>query len=83
MNVVIYQQEGLSIQYLIAINHGKNRIILSLSTLFFGYSNINNFSNIVFILFKKTMTKFSYKIGCNLKLQPYSISLKLLYISKI
>ena len=35
MSVVIEKQEGLSIQYLIAINHGRNRIILSLSTFFF------------------------------------------------
>ena len=64
MSVVIEKQEGLSIQYLIAINHGRNRIILSLSTFFFflGYSNINNFYNIVFILFKKTMTKLATKL---------------------
>ena len=37
MSVVIEKQEGLSIQYLIAINHGRNRIILSLSTFFFFF----------------------------------------------
>ena len=29
------------------------------------------------------MTKFNYKIGCSLRLQPYSILLKLLHILKI
>ena len=28
-------------------------------------------------------TKFSFKIGCNLRLQPYSISLTLLHVFKI
>ena len=28
-------------------------------------------------------TKFSFKIGCSLRLQPYSISLTLLHVFKI
>ena len=35
------------------------------------------------LFFKKKMTKFNYKIGCSLMLQPYSILLKLLHILKI
>ena len=41
----------------------QNHFIIKYFFFFFlGYSNINNFSNIVFILFKKTITKLATKL---------------------
>ena len=40
----------------------QNHFIIKYFFFFWGYSNINNFSNIVFILFKKTITKLATKL---------------------